>query len=261
MKGIHVFKLTITGSWKTSQLSYKKPETIPQTEGNIILIPRPFLNAFSSHHRPKRDLGDPSPFSFLRYRKWGHGVYISGPESRSERTAALALKPTRDCSPWASRRLLAASRLPPSWPWLSLVGIPTGSASPSICEPGTPDLPGSTQREVCVVRLHDLAPVRCWWLLWGTRDHCLHSCLVRLFCVRWADCSGVLRNFRRSPNHSVCSMMLAAWKPFNTWVVPDMHKWPHAHTDTCALTHSSRVHTHVHSHTAQRLRTQITVHT
>lgn len=130
-------------------------------------------------------------------------------------TAASGLEPTRDCSPQASRRLLAPSRLPPSWPWLSFVGVPTRSASPSVCEPGTPDLPGPTQKEVCVVRLHEFAPVRCWWLLWGTRDHCLHSCLVHLFCVRWAGCSGVLRNFRRSPNHSVYSMMLAAWKPFN----------------------------------------------
>lgn len=173
-------------------------------------------------------------------------------------TAASGLEPTRDCSPQASRRLLAPSRLPPSWPWLSFVGVPTRSASPSVCEPGTPDLPGPTQKEVCVVRLHEFAPVRCWWLLWGTRDHCLHSCLVHLFCVRWAGCSGVLRNFRRSPNHSVYSMMLV---PGNLSTL----EWfqtctnDHTHTQTPVPSHTAHVCTHTCTHT-QGSETAHTIH-
>ena len=118
LKGRNICTPARIESWKTSQLSYKSAETISQTERTITPIPCPFFNAFYSNHRPKGDLGDPSLFSFLSYRKWGQRVYISCPESHSKFTSVSGLNSDlRTLPPEASPFFLfSPSHLPPPDP-------------------------------------------------------------------------------------------------------------------------------------------------
>lgn len=86
---------------------------------------------------------------------------------------------------------------------------------------------------------------------------------IRLLCVCWDNLSGALGDWTVSPNHSMHGVVPATWEPFNTWVVPDVHKWPQAHTvHTCTHTHvCSHMHTHLHSYRSNTAHTIDSEHT